>query len=267
VLSLSKHVFRGTPFDSEQVGTAPGCSKPIRGIGDLFTRANGVLVVVTVSEAVARRRSIRAFLPTPVDMALLRDLVDRATRAPSGGNLQPWRLHIASGDALARLKAAARERLATSVFGDGAEYAVYPKDLAEPYRSRRFAVGEAMYARLGIPREDKAARLAWFANNYALFGAPVGLFCFVPRDHGPPQWSDCGMMLQTLMLLLVEAGLDSCAQEAWSILPKTVGGFFGVPDALMLFTGMAIGYRDPQAPVNAWDVPRAPLDEVATFHG
>ena len=222
--------------------------------------------MTSVSDAVARRRSVRAFRDTSVDMSTLRDIVARATRAPSGGNLQPWRLHIVSGDAMARLKAAARARLSTSVFGEGAEYAVYPKDLGEPYRSRRFGVGEAMYASLGIPREDKAARLRWFAHNYAFFGAPVGLFCFVPRDHGPPQWSDCGMMLQTLMLLLVEAGLDSCAQEAWSILPKTVGGFFGVTDDLMLFTGMAIGYRDAQAAVNGWEVPRAPLDEVATFH-
>jgi nitroreductase len=222
--------------------------------------------MISVSEAVAQRRSVRAFLDTPVDMALLRDIVAKAGRAPSGGNLQPWRLHIVSGDAIARLKATASARLATSVFGDGAEYAVYPKDLGEPYRSRRFAVGEAMYASMGVPREDKAARLAWFAHNYAFFGAPVGLFCFVPRDHGPPQWSDCGMMLQTLMLLLVEAGLDSCAQESWSILPKTVGAFFDVPDDLMLFTGMAIGYRDPNAAVNGWQVPRAPLDEVATFH-
>ena len=222
--------------------------------------------MVTVSEAVARRRSIRAFLDTPVDIALLREIVEKATRAPSGGNLQPWHLHIVSGDALDRLKAAARARLAGSMFGDGAEYAVYPTTLGETHKARRFAVGEAMYARLGIPREDKAARLEWFSRNYAFFGAPVGLFCFVPRDHGPPQWSDCGMMLQTLMLLLVEAGLDACAQESWSILPKTVAGFLGVPDELMLFTGMAIGYRDPTAPVNLWDVPRAPLDEVAVFH-
>jgi nitroreductase len=220
--------------------------------------------MISVSRAVAQRRSVRAFLDTPVDPAVLRDVVERATRAPSGGNLQPWHLHLCTGAALTRLKAAVRARLAESLFGDGAEYAVYPRELGPQYKARRFAVGEAMYARLGVPREDKAARLAWFARNYEFFGAPVGLFCFVPRDHGPPQWSDCGMMLQTLMLL--EAGLDSCAQEAWSILPKTVARELSVPDELMLFTGMAIGYRDPAAPVNLWEVPRAPLDEVATFH-
>jgi nitroreductase len=221
---------------------------------------------VRVSEAVASRRSIRAFVDTPVDIGILRDLIDRATRAPSGGNLQPWHLHIVSGEAMARLKAIMRARLAEVPRGEGAEYAVYPSPLDEPYRSRRFAVGEAMYAPLGIGREDKLARLMWFANNYAFFGAPVGLFCYVDRGHGSPQWSDCGMMLQTLMLLLREAGLDSCAQEAWSVFPKTIGEFVGAPDTQMLFTGMAIGYRDPEAAVNLFEVERAPLDAVATFH-
>lgn len=220
---------------------------------------------MTVTDAVARRRSVRAFLDTPVDMALLRDLVERATRAPSGGNLQPWHVTVVSGATMARLRAAMRQALATTPGGEGAEYDVYPRALGEPYRSRRFAVGEGLYAALGIPREDKAARLMWFARNFDFFGAPVGLFVHVERDHGPPQWSDCGMMLQTLMLLLVEAGLDSCAQEAWSMFHRTVDSVLGTPPSRMLFTGMAIGHRDPDAPVNAFPVERAPLGEVATF--
>lgn len=166
---------------------------------------------------------------------------------------------------MARLKAMMRERLAEAAFGDPPEYSVYPQPLGEPYRSRRFGVGEAMYEPLGIPREDKAARLKWFAANWQFFGAPVGLFCYVRRDHGPPQWSDCGMFLQTLMLLLREAGLDSCAQEAWSVHHRTVGDFLGAPEEQMLFTGMAIGWRDPDAPINGFEVPRAPIEEWASF--
>lgn len=220
-----------------------------------------------VSEAVATRRSVRAFLDRPVDPALLRTLVERAGRAPSGGNLQPWHLHVVTGDAMARLKVKMRARLAEAPLGDGAEYPVYPDPLGEPYRSRRTGIGEAMYTPLGIPREDKAARMRWFAANWQFFGAPAGLFCYVRRDHGPPQWSDCGMYLQTLMLLLREAGLDSCAQESWAVHHGTVDAFLGTPPELMLFTGMAIGWRDPDAPVNRFDVPRAPLDEWAHFHG
>lgn len=221
---------------------------------------------MTVGDAVASRRSIRAFRDTPVDPALLRDLIERAGRAPSGGNLQPWHLHIVEGDAMARLKAIMRDRLAEAPMGEGAEYAVYPQPLGEPYRTRRAAVGEAMYAPLGIPREDRAARLTWFARNWQFFGAPVGLFCYVHRDHGPPQWADCGMFLQTLMLLLRDAGLDSCAQESWAVHHATVDAFVRAPAEQMLFTGMAIGWRDPDAPVNRFPVARAPIDEWATFH-
>ena len=222
---------------------------------------------MNVSEAVASRRSVRAFLDKPIDIDLLADLIARAGRAPSGGNLQPWHVHVVSGDAMNRLKAIMRARLAEAPFGDPPDYQVYPQPLGSPYRDRRFAVGEAMYASLGIPREDKAARLRWFAANWQFFGAPVGLFCTLRRDHGPPQWSDCGMFLQTLMLLLREAGLDSCAQEAWSVHHATVRDFLEIPEEQLLFTGMAIGFRDPDAPINRFPVERAPLAEWASFHG
>ena len=220
---------------------------------------------MNVSEAVASRRSIRAFLDKPVDLALLRDLIDRAGRAPSGGNLQPWILHVVAGESMARLKALMRARLAEASGGEGTEYPIYPPALDEPWRSRRYQVGEAMYAALDIPREDKEGRRAQFAANFQFFGAPVGLFCHVARDHGPPQWSDCGMFLQTLMLLLREAGMDSCPQEAWAMYPKTIDGFLGVPPEVMLFTGMAIGWRDPDAPINCFPVARAGYDAQVTM--
>lgn len=219
----------------------------------------------SVGEAVESRRSVRAFSDRPVDMAKLRSLIERAGRAPSGGNLQPWTIHVVSGEAMQRFRALVEARMAGGI-ADLPEYPVYPSPLGEPYRTRRFELGEALYAPLGIPRSDKAARIAWLANNFRFFGAPVGLFCFVERDHGPPQWSDCGMFLQTLMLLLREAGLDSCAQEAWAVHHKLIAEFCGAPAHQMLFTGMAIGWRDTYAPVNAFPVPRAPLSEWAHFH-
>jgi nitroreductase len=221
---------------------------------------------VKVSEAVASRRSIRAFLDRPVDPDLLRDILERAARAPSGGNLQPWHLHVLAGQAMARFRALMAVRVAEAPMGEGAEYAVYPPGLGEPYRTRRWQVGEVMYESLGIGRGERDRRLAQFAHNFRFFDAPVGLFCFVDRGHGPPQWADCGMVLQNIMLLLREAGLDSCPQEAWAMFPKTVAQFVGAPAEQMLFTGMAIGWRDPAAPVNLFPVPRAPLDDYATFH-
>ena len=222
---------------------------------------------MNIQEAVQSRRSVRHFLDVPVPHALIRRVLELALRAPSGGNLQPWHLHVVGGDSLVSLKALMRDRLAQAPGGEGSEYDVYPRELVSPYRDRRFAVGEAMYARLGVPRDDKPARLRWFARNYQFFDAPLALFCSVDRRMGPPQWSDLGMLLQTVMLLLRGEGLDSCAQECWALYPKTIGDFIDLPPEHMLFTGMAIGYADRSQALDALVTERAPLDEVATFLG
>ena len=220
-----------------------------------------------VGEAVVRRRSIRQFLPDPVPGAVVRGLIEAAARAPSGGNLQPWRIHAVAGEPLERFRAIIKAKMADNPRGEPPEYAIYPKDLWEPHRSSRFAVGEAMYASLEIERENKLGRLMWFARNYEAFGAPVLLFVTVDRRMGPPQWSDLGMYLQTLMLLAVEQGLDTCAQEAWSVWPKTVGEFLALPDAQMLFCGVALGRRDPDAPVNSFPIAREPFEAFARMTG
>ncbi|WP_426256122.1 nitroreductase [Sphingomonas sp. DC2300-3] len=213
-----------------------------------------------VRQAVAARRSVRGFLDTPVPLAQLRDLAEAAARAPSGGNLQPWHVQIVQGDAMARLKAIMADRLASGA-SETPAYAIYPPELDDPWRGRRFAVGEALYDRLGIPREDKAGRRRWFAANYRFFGAPAAYFCSVDRRMGPPQWSDLGMYLQTLMLLAEAAGLATCPQECWAMYPETVGRFLGLPEGRMLFCGVAIGFEDTDAPANALRSERAPADE------
>ena len=225
---------------------------------------------MNVREALDSRRSVRDFLPTPVPGEVIRRVLAAASRAPSGGNLQPWHIDVVAGSRLDELKALMQRRLAAVAAGNMAEqpeYSIYPKDLVAPYRDYRFKVGEDMYARLGIPREDKAGRLRWFARNFAFFGAPMALFCSVDRRMGPPQWSDLGMFLQSVMLLLREEGLDSCAQECWSVYPRTIGQFIGLPPERMLFTGMAIGYANREHPVNALHTDRAPVADFAAFHG
>jgi nitroreductase len=212
-----------------------------------------------VRDAVAARRSVRGFQDTPVDLALVERLVAEAARSPSGGNLQPWHIDIVAGDALNRLKQAMMAKLAGGQ--ETPEYDIYPKELVAPYRDRRFAVGEAMYERIGIPREDKLARRMWFARNFAFFGAPLALFMTVDRRMGPPQWSDMGMFLQTFMLLAIEQGLATCAQECWAVHPQTVKTFLGTPDDRMLFCGMAVGYEDTAEPANALRSERADVGE------
>ncbi len=200
-----------------------------------------------VSEAVAKRVSIRAFKPDPVPGAVVEEILLRAAQAPSGGNLQPWRVYALSGAPLSEFKAL----IAANPFGEEPEYHVYPPDLWEPFRTRRWQNGEDLYATIGIPREDKPARLRQLAKNGEFFGAPVGIFFCLDRNLGPPQWADLGMYMQNVMLLAVERGLDTCPQEYWARYPKTVARFLRMPDDHMLFSGMALGWRDDDHPINA----------------
>ncbi len=223
-------------------------------------------MMMTVTDAVASRHSVRAFLNTPVPCPLIEQILTKASRAASGGNLQPWHIYVVSGEALHTFNARMAQRLAESSEGDlPVEYHVYPQPLKAPYRDYRFKNAEDYYGLVGIPREDKAARARFFANNYSFFGAPVALFCFIDREMGAPQWSDLGMFLATVMLLLRESGLDSCAQECWSRYHRTVRQFLNSPDEWMLFCGMAIGYQDHSAIVNRLVTDRAPLDQFARF--
>src|ERR1700761_1690511 len=220
---------------------------------------------MNVTEAVAARRSVRGFLDRPVDAATLRGIVVKAARAPSGGNLQPWHIDVVTGESLARLKGLMTEKLAHGETERHA-YAIYPPELDMPDRDRRLAFGEAMYGHVGIPREDRAARRSWFARSFRFFDAPAALFCTVERRMGPPQWSDLGMYLQSVMLLAVEAGLATCPQECWAMYPETVTGFLATPAERMLFCGMAIGYEDAEQAANRLRSDRAPEGEWLTLH-
>jgi nitroreductase len=220
-----------------------------------------------VRDAVASRFSCRAFLPTPVPLATVRDLLERASRAPSGGNLQPWRVHVLAGAPLEALKARIRPHAPANPRGEGNEYRVYPDPLKEPYFSRRHDVGVRLYAAIGIPREDRPARYRQFARNFELFGAPVGLFFSIDRTMGPPQWSDLGMFVQTIMLLARGEGLHTCSIEAWTSWHKTVSACLALPAEHMLFCGMALGHADPAAPINRWRSTRESVDGFAVFAG
>ncbi|MDX8356345.1 nitroreductase [Sphingopyxis terrae] len=222
---------------------------------------------LSVADALHRRRSVRAFSDRPVDRTVLAQIFADAQRAPSGGNLQPWQVTVVTGARWERVKAAVAARIAMGRDGQQPEYDIYPRGLTDPWESRRFGVGEALYASLGIPREDKPGRLARFMENYRGFGAPVMLFLHCSRIMGPPQWADMGMWLQSVMLLLVEHGLASCPQECWAMYGATIRHELELGDDQILFTGLAIGHADAAAPVNQWPVPRAELDEVIDWQG
>ncbi len=216
---------------------------------------------MNVTDAVHARRSTRAFLSDPVPDETIRTLLETASRAPSGGNLQPWRIYVINGDTMTRLRAHLAEAEPMETPG----YEIYPADLWEPYRTNRYQTGERLYEALGIPRDEKAARFAQLARNGDWFGAPAGIYCYIDRRMGRPQWSDLGMFLQTFMLLATEAGLATCAQEFWTMRQQAVGDFVGAPDDWMLFCGVAIGTADPDAAVNTLVTDRQELTEWAVF--
>jgi len=221
---------------------------------------------VNVHDAVLSRHSCRSFTQRPVGTATLRELLDTARFAPSGGNLQPWMVHVLTGDSMLRFRAQLTPKLQADPLAGAAEYNVYPPQMKEPYRSRRQKSGEDMYGHISVRREDTAARRRQFACNFDFFGAPAAMFFFVDRSMGSPQWSDLGMFIQSIMLLARERGLETCAQESWAIWHKEVTEFFSVEPALMLFCGMAIGFGDYDAPINRLRTERAAVDEFAVFH-
>ena len=216
---------------------------------------------MNVTDAVRSRKSIRSFSSRPVESSLIKEMLIKASRSPSGGNLQPWRVAVLNDKSM-------KDFLSFQTDWDKPEspsYEIYPPNLKEPYRTSRYELGEQMYELLGIGREEKDARIAQVMENFRFFGAPCAIFCFVDKQMGAPQWSDLGMFLQTFMLLAKEAGLDTCAQEAWSMKHDSVSKFVKADDTDILFCGMAIGYRDDTALVNSLESKRRPLKEWAKF--
>ena len=220
---------------------------------------------MNVADAVRNRISTRAYLDKPVGEADRRALLEVARWSPSGGNCQPWHIYALSGASMARFRAELGEAMAANPMGEEPEFHIYPPGIKEPYRTRRFRCGEALYAAIGIPREDKGGRLMQLAKNYDFFGAPAAFFFAIDRQMGPGQWAHMGMLMQTIALVAEEKGLATCMQEAWARQHGFVRRFFGVPDELQLYCGLAVGHADAAAPINGWRTERAGVDEIATF--
>jgi len=217
--------------------------------------------MISVSEAVDNRKSIRSFMDKPISNDLLKQLLEKASRAPSGGNLQPWKIFIINGETMRSFLDYQKKWKESEI----PEYPIYPSKLKEPYRSSRFEVGEQLYSSVNIERDDKIGRMAQMMKNFEFFDAPAAIFCFVDRQMNHPQWSDLGMYLQTFMLLAQEEGIDTCGQESWSLRNKMVSSFCNAEKDLMLFTGVAVGYRNESSPLNQYKTNRRPFDDWAEF--
>ncbi|MDB5828154.1 MAG: nitroreductase, partial [Variovorax sp.] len=207
-----------------------------------------------------------AFLQDPVEAGVVRQLLADACRSPSGGNLQPWRIHAVVGPATQTLK----HRMMSFLDSGGQskpEHEVYPKHLWEPFKRRRRDAGALRYRALCVPDKDAQAAAQLLRDNASFFGAPVGLFFCIDRRFGCAQWADLGLVMQNVMLLAIEQGLDTCPQAVWSNWPGEVREFLGIDGDTMIAAGMALGYGDMTAPINLFRTSRAEPAEQFTVHG
>lgn len=220
-----------------------------------------------VEEAISSRRSIRAFLPTPVSQQTIENILDTAARAPSGTNIQPWKTYVLTGDSLAGLSHAILK-----VYNDPEsakdhteEYAYYPREWVSPYIERRRKIGWDLYGLLGITRDDKQKMHHQHGRNYCFFDAPVGLMFTIDRVLEQGSWLDYGMFLQNIMIAARGNGLDTCPQAAFTPFHRVISEYLNIPETQSVVCGMSLGYADPNAVENSLTTEREPLDHWVTF--
>jgi len=220
-----------------------------------------------VDRAITTRRSIRAFLDTPVSRETVEEILAVASRAPSGTNTQPWKVYVFSGDAKTRLCA---EVLAA--YDDPErdlkyreEYPYYPREWANPYLARRRKVGWDLYNLLQISREDKARMHEQHSRNFRFFDAPVGMIFTIDRIMEQGSWLDYGMFLQSIMVAARARGLDTCPQAAFTQFHGVIGQHLRLPEEEMVVCGMSLGYADPDATANQLTTEREPVSGFARF--
>lgn len=220
--------------------------------------------VAVVDEVIMSRRSVRAFLPDPVDEAVLREILDVASWAPSGANMQPWRVYVTTGEARQLLS---RAVLDSDVGLDDAtsEYKYYPDKFFEPYHARRRAVGFALYDHLGIGKRDVDRMRAQQERNFVFFDAPVGLIFTIDRRLNQGSWVDYGMFLQNIMIAARARGLHTCPQASFARHHRQIRPVLKIPDEEVVVCGMALGFEDGSRPENNLRTDRAPLEDWAVF--
>jgi nitroreductase len=220
-----------------------------------------------VVEAVLRaRRSVRAFLPTPVERPMVERILAAAARAPSGTNMQPWRVHVLTGAARDRLCDALVAAHLAGLADPEPDYPYYPPEFFEPYLSRRRKVGWDLYGLLNIGRGEKERMRQQHGRNFRFFDAPVGMIMTIDRRLAIGSWLDYGMFLQGLATAAVAHGLGTCPQAAFAEHHRTIRHFLPVGEGEVVVCGMALGHPDWSAPENTLVTERAPVDEFATFH-
>ena len=223
---------------------------------------------LTADEALLTRRSVRAFLPTPVDRATVEELLTLASRSPSGSNIQPWKVRVVAGEVRQRLSRAILEALDRDGYEKHKrEWNYYPVNWREPYLARRRKIGWDLYGLLGIRKGDFENTEKQRRRNYEFFGAPVGMIFTLDEDLEIGSWLDLGIYLSSLMVAARGRGLDTCPQAAFADFHGVIRRELGIPEKEIVICGMGLGYADPDAVENRLVTERAPAAEFATFEG
>ena len=220
-----------------------------------------------VDAAILSRRSVRGYLPTPVSQATITHLLDVAARAPSGTNMQPWRVVALTGAPLAQFCDGVAAAFTSGAEKAGIARPYYPAPLFEPYLARRRKIGWDLYGLLGIARGETEKMAANVVRNLHFFGAPVGLICMIDRRLEIGSWLDTGMFLQNIATAARGHGLDTCAMAVFAEFPATIRRLLGLSEHDDIVCGMAIGFEDAAAPANALRTERVPAAEFTRFEG
>ncbi len=221
-----------------------------------------------IEAALRNRRSVRAFRPDPVDLGLVERLLDLAARAPSGTNMQPWRVYALSGEPKAALSSALLQAYDREDYlANASEYEYYPDPFFEPYLTRRRKVGFDLYSLLGIGRGDKARMHVQHARNLVFFDAPVGLIFTIHRGLRIGSWLDYGMFLENLIIAARAWGLETCAQAAFAPFHATIRRQLPIHEDEIVVCGMALGYEDTTAIENSLVTERVAARAFTTFLG
>ena len=219
---------------------------------------------MNIKQLIESRYSVRSFLDKDVGFEKVKSILDTANSAPSGGNIQPWKVYVLGNNSKNELITQALNNYDTGVQED-IEFEIYPKPLAEEYKKRRSQCAADMYDALSIARDDIDTRLKQVRENFKFFGAPIGMIVTIDKSFAQNGWGHVGMFLQNLWLTAISEGLGVCLQESWSIYPKTVKKVIDCPDNEMIWCGIAMGYPNNEDPINNYRTSRDSIDTFASF--
>ena len=219
---------------------------------------------MALKELIKSRYSVRSFTDEMVSVKKLKEVLNIANSAPSGGNIQPWKVYVVTGNTKDKLISKALYNFDNGV-QEEVEYEIYPKYLDDEYKRRRSKCAADMYNALSIEKDDIESRLKQVRENFRFFGAPVGMIITIDKSFAQNGWGHVGMYLQNLCLAAIDSGLGTCLQESWSIYPKTVKDVIKHPDNEVVWCGVALGYPNDNDPINQYRTSREDINKFVSF--